>query len=47
MLDAMNVAIHARADGPLRIPMMEGYRDMGAVMGIGKGKLQKSPVKLI
>merc|ERR1711953_825423 len=25
-----------KADGPLRIPMMEGYKDMGAVTALGK-----------
>lgn len=34
-LDGISVA-GRKADGPLRIPMMEGYKDMGAVTAIGK-----------
>ncbi|CAJ1335625.1 unnamed protein product [Effrenium voratum] len=33
-LDGINVA--RKADGAVRIPMMEGYKDMGAVTAIGK-----------
>lgn len=34
-LDKFDVPSRSK-DGPLRIPMLDGYRDMGAVMAIGK-----------
>lgn len=36
MLDKTELALHAKKEAPLRIPMLEGYRDMGSLMAIGK-----------
>lgn len=36
ILDAVEVTSTAKKEGPLRMPMLDGYRDMGALMGIGK-----------
>ena len=37
LLDALDgITVVRKAEGPVRIPMMEGYKDMGAVTAIGK-----------
>ncbi|CAK9090916.1 unnamed protein product [Durusdinium trenchii] len=37
LLDALDgITVLRKAEGPVRIPMMEGYKDMGAVTAIGK-----------
>lgn len=37
LLDALDgITVSRKAEGPVRIPMMEGYKDMGAVTAIGK-----------
>lgn len=37
LLDALDgIKVERKAEGPVRIPMMEGYKDMGAVTAIGK-----------
>ncbi|CAD7971043.1 unnamed protein product [Amoebophrya sp. A25] len=35
-IDKLDLGVHAKATAPLRIPMLEGYRDMGSLMAIGK-----------
>lgn len=37
LLDSLDgITVTRKAEGPVRIPMMEGYKDMGAVTAIGK-----------
>jgi len=36
LLDKLEIAVHGKAGGPLRMPMLDGYRDMGSVTAIGK-----------
>ncbi len=35
-IDELNIAAHAKTTDPLRMPMLDGYRDMGSLMAIGK-----------
>ena len=47
LLDTIQISAHAKGSNPLRVPMLEGYRDMGALMAVGKveqGTVGGSPV---
>eukprot|EP00392_Amoebophrya_sp_AT5.2_P008273 g8292.t1 len=35
-IDQIDIAAHAKSTEPLRMPMLDGYRDMGSLMAIGK-----------
>jgi len=36
LIDGLDIAHKKKKEGALRIPMLDGYRDMGALMAIGK-----------